>query len=167
MKKILTLSLILIFSLAFSQGKLFIQNYSNYDLVMRVVAGSPTNCHPEAIGSLTFPANTQSLINNFNDAGAYTTGFSVLLSPNANSTFQTIPSGLLTAISPLTQWKFAWFHTRYPGTTNMTPDIDFNMGDSAFPSCPWSPSSLYTAGTLTQAFWFYVASENTTYLVVQ
>lgn len=168
MKKILILSLICIFSLSFSQGKLYIQNYSNYDLVMRVIAGSPTNCVPEAITSMTFPASTQSVINNFNDAAPYTSGWSVVLSPNTNYTDQTIPSGLLTAISPLTRWKFCWFKTKFAGTQNSTQDIDFNMGDnSAFPTCPGMPSSSFVDGNLTDAFWFYVPSENATYLVVQ
>lgn len=167
MKKILILLPVFIFSLSFSQGKLYIQNYSNYDLVMRFIAGNPTNCLPEAATSMNFPANTQDVIDNYNDSAPYTTNWSVRLSPTGNALSQNIPSGLLTTISPLTRWKFCWFRTRYAGTTNLTTDGDFNMGDpSAFPACPLTGSD-FVDEPLSDAFWFYIASENATYLIVQ
>ncbi|ANF52859.1 hypothetical protein A0O34_21085 [Chryseobacterium glaciei] len=167
MKKILILLPVFIFSLSFSQGKLYIQNYSNYDLVMRVVAGNTNNCLPEVVTSMNFPANTQDVIDNFNDSAPYANDWSVRLSPTGNPLSQAVPSGLLTTVSNLTRWKFIWFHTAYPGTTNSTPDVDFNMADpSAFAACPLSGSD-FIDGSLTDAFWFYIASENATYLIIQ
>lgn len=167
MKKILILTLSLMFSLSFSQGKLYINNYTDYDLTMRVAANSPTGCNPSAITSMTFPANTQDTIENFNDSLPYASGWSVRLSYTGNALMQPVPSGLLTTISPLTRWSFAWFQTRYAGTSNQTPDPDFQMGDaSAFPTCGIS-GSTFVDGSLSDAFWFYIPSENATYLVVQ
>jgi hypothetical protein len=168
MKKILTLSSVLASVLFFSQGKLYIQNFSNYDLAMRVVAGSTTNCFPEALASMNFPANTLDVIDNFNDASPYTSGWSVRLSATGAALNQPIPSGLLTTISPLTRWEFAWYQTLYPGTTNSAYDtVNFDMGDpSAFPGCSWN-GSTFIDGSLTDAFWFYIPSENATYLVIQ
>ena len=153
MKKILILLFISVFSFSFSQGYLYIENYSGYDLLMRAIAGNPNNCHPEAVGSLKFPAYTQDVIDNFNDAIPYTDMFSVRLAPTGSATSQYIPSGLLNTISPLTQWKFIWFHT-VDSTGNTTNDIDFNMGDpSFFASCPLG-GVTYEDGALTDAFWF-------------
>ncbi len=168
MKKIFTLSLGLVFSLCFSQGKLYLQNYSNYDLMMRVVGGSTTSCVPEAITSMSFPAATQAVINNYNDAFPYTTGWSVTTTMGTNPIGQTIPSGLLTAISPITRWKFAYYQTQDPVTGSTVYDtVDHNMGDSAaFPYCPWN-SSTFIDGTVTDSFWFYIPSDNATYLVIQ
>lgn len=168
MKKIAILFLSFVFSLSFSQGKLYIQNFSAYDLTMRIVGGSPTNCFPEALGSvITFPAHTQTSFLDYNSMASYAPNWTVRLSYTGNAIPQTAPSGLLTTISPITQWKFCWFHTMDPGTHNLTSDIDFNMGDPAFPSCPWASGVSFVDGTLTDAFWFYVASENATYLVIQ
>lgn len=168
MKKITTLILVLTFSLAFSQGKLYIQNFSAYDLTMRLVGGSPSNCQPEAVGSInTFPAHTQTMFADYNSSASYAPNWSVRLSYTGDPIPQTAPSGLLTSISPITQWKFCWFHTMDPGTHNFTSDINFNMGDPAFPSCPWASGTAFVDGALTDAFWFYVASENATYLVIQ
>lgn len=169
MKKILTLSLVLASALFFSQGKLYLQNFSNYDLAMRVVTGSTTNCLPEAIASMNFPANTLDVIDNFNGAFPYTAGWSVRLSATGGTIYQNAPSGLLTSISPLTRWEFAWYQTLYPGTTNVAYDtVNFNMGDpSAFSTnCAWN-GSTFIDGSLTDAFWFYIPSENATYLVIQ
>lgn len=167
MKKILILTLSLMFSLSFSQGKLYINNYSGYDLTMRLAANSPTGCNPSAIASLTYPANTQDSIVNFNNSLPYIDQWSVRLSYTGNAMTQPVPSGLLTTISPLTRWSFAWFQTRYAGTNNQTPDIDFQMGDpTAFPNCGIS-GSTFVDGSLSDAFWFYIPSENATYLVVQ
>ncbi len=169
MKKILTLTSLLAISFCFSQGKLYIENYSNYDLQMRVIAGNPNNCIPEVGASMNFPASTQDVIENFNDSQPYTTHWSAILTAGGNTYQEYAPnSGLLNTVSPLTRWKFLWYQTVYPGTTNVAYDtVNFNMGEpSAFPNCPLQ-SSPFVDGTLTDAFWFYIPSENATYLVIQ
>ncbi|WP_267402726.1 hypothetical protein [Chryseobacterium sp. GM_Chr_2] len=168
MKKIFTLSLGLAFSFCFSQGKLYLQNYSAYDLTVRIVAGNTTNCLPLASTSIRFPAATEDVIENFNDALPYTTGWSVSLTTGTMPTQVAIPSGLLTAISPLTRWEFAWYQAQDPITGDTVYDtVDHNMADNtAFNNCGWS-GSTFIDGTITDSFWFYIPSENATYLVIQ
>ncbi|WP_312393985.1 hypothetical protein [Chryseobacterium sp.] len=168
MKKIFTLSLGLAFSLCFSQGKLYIQNYSNYNLGMRIVAGNTGSCLPEAVASMDFPAQTQDVIDDFNDAFTYTAGWSVRLSPTGNPSYFTAPNGLLNSISPITRWEFAWYQAQDPITGNTVYDtVDHNMADnSAFPNCAWN-GSTFVDGTVTDSFWFYIPSDNATYLVIQ
>ena len=169
MKKILTLIPLLIFSLSFSQGTLYINNYSDYGLQMRISAASPTNCFPLVYTSMSFPANTQSKISDFNNATPYTNSWSIIFNYNGNIVGQPIPSPVLNTVSPLTQWQECQFMTMDNNNPNQpTDDIRFEMGDpTAFANCAPTSGSTFVDGNLTDAFWFYVPSQNATYLVVQ
>ena len=153
----------------FSQGTLYVQNYSNYELEGRLGARGKQNCFPSAIASYTFPAMTSININTYNNSLPYIDSWSVRLSYTGTSIPQNPPSsGLLTTISPLTQWQFTWFMT-VDANGNQTGD-QFWMGDDAFSSvCSTSPVYDYQHGNNgnTDAYWFYLPSTNETYLVVQ
>jgi len=167
MKKIFLLPLFL-FSIAFfnAQGKLYLQNYSIYDLQMRLVAQHISNCTPEVVGSVSFPAATQEEFDDYSEFPPYATGFGVLLPGATSAIYQAAGSGLLQSLSPITQWKYAWFQTKYAGTTNNTYDIDFHMADPNNLPCSFSGTDSVT-GALTTAFWFTIPSMNATYLVIQ
>jgi len=166
MKKLL-LPLFL-FSIAFfnAQGILYLHNYSGYDLQMRLVAQHVSSCTPAVIGSLDFPANTSAQFDNYSEFPPYANGFTVLLPGAPSAIYQPAGSGLLTSLSPITQWKYAWFNTRYAGTLNNTNDIDFNMADPNNLPCNFSGTD-YVDGALTDAFWFTIPSMNATYLLIQ
>jgi len=158
-----------LFSMAFfnAQGVLYLQNYSGYDLQMRLIAQHVSNCTPEVVGSVSFPANTQEVFNAYINFPPYLMGgFGVLLPGASSGISQPAGSGLLQSLSPITKWKYAWFQTKYAGTTNNTNDIDFNMADPSNLPCSFSGTD-YVDGALTDAFWFTIPSMNATYLVIQ
>ncbi|OCA75953.1 hypothetical protein BBI01_04445 [Chryseobacterium artocarpi] len=136
---------------------------------MRISAASPTSCYPTVNASMSFPANTQAQIANFNSAAPYTDSWAVRFSYNGNYIGQPIPSGILNTVSPLTQWQECQFMTMDNNNPNQpTGDIVFKMGDpTVFANCGQTSGSTFVDGNLTDAFWFYVPSQNATYLVVQ
>ncbi|MDF0720581.1 hypothetical protein P0M11_11290 [Kaistella sp. PBT33-4] len=149
-----------------AQGTLYIENYSNYPFAARIVAGNQQNCTPEAVGSFNFPGNYQVSIPNFNGSLPTVSSWSVRLSPTGNVMMQSPPnSGILNTISGLTRWEFCSLQSLDPNTGQPTNDIDFFMGDPNFSNC-WQGND-FVDGNLTDAFWFYLPTTNTTYLVIQ
>lgn len=172
MKKLLTLSAVLSSALFFAQGKLYLHNFTDYNLAIRVKASNPASCVPAVAASMNFPAQTQDVINNFNDSLPYASYWTAQTTPGGPNIPHDLstqgPSGLLTALSPLTQWNFLYYGARDPITNQPVYDtVNFYMGDpSLFPNCS-EPGSTHIDGTYTEAFWFYMPSENATYLIVQ
>jgi len=168
MKKLLvSLFLFSLVGVINAQGKLYLQNYSVYDLQMRLEAQHITNCTPEIIGSLSFPASTQDIIENYNDSPPFAMSWGVLLPGASSAITQPVPgSGLLTTLSSITQWRYCWFKTFYAGTITATNDVDFTMADPNNLPCSFTGTD-YIDGNLTDAFWFTIPSMNATYLVIQ
>lgn len=168
MKKILTLITVILFSFSFSQGKLYIKNYSDYRLEMRISAASANNCYPYAIASMSFGPHADVEIPDFNSSGPYSTSWAVKFTPTGSPIHQTAPSGILSTISPLTRWNYSDMMTVDPNTNQSTGDPRFKMGDPSFiTSCGYGDGETYVDGNFTDVFWFYIASENATFLVVQ
>jgi len=167
MKKLIFLFAFLSGFVSFAQGPLHIYNYSSYDLVGRLYANSPSNCLPEVFTSYNVPAGHMVDIKSFNLSNLSNPPinvWSVRTSTAAGSTPVAVPSGLLVTMGNLTRWHFYWFTTRYAGTSNQTPDPDFNMGENF---CGGSTSVDYVYGVVTQAKWYYEPATNETTLIVE
>lgn len=135
---------------------------------MRISAASANNCYPYAMASMSFGAHADVAIDNFNATAPYASSWAVRFMPTGAPIEQTAPSGILATISPLTRWNFCDLMTVDPNTNQSTGDPRFIMGDPSFiTSCGYDTGTTSVHGNFTDVFWFYIASENATYLVVQ
>lgn len=167
MKKLFYFIFIMLFSEAYSQGTLYLHNYSNYDIQGRLYSRGNTGCLPEVGTSYEFPANLQTEIKSYNESLPIIDKWSVRTTPTGSISTQYPPnSGLLNVMSSLTRWQFSWFLTK-DNTGTPTGD-QFLMGDDLFSSpCGTSNVNDYHLGNYSEAFWFYLPSTNETYLIIQ
>lgn len=170
MKKIFYLFITLSFYNINAQGKLYIQNYTNYDIIGRIFSRGNSGCYPSVWSSYKLPAGGQVAFDEYNDSAGFIDTWYFKTSANGTINSQSLynppPPNVLTNLSLLTQWQYSWFRTE-DSNGNPTGD-DFWMGDSVFSSpCGVSTVSDYVAGNYSEAFWFYLPTQNETYIIIQ
>lgn len=170
MKKIFYLFIALSFYNVNAQGKLYIQNYTNYDIIGRIFSRGNSVCYPAVWGSYKLPANGQVAFEEYNKSGGFIDTWYVKTTANGTIIPQLLnsppPPNALTTFSSMTQWQYSWFRTE-DSNGNPTGD-DFWMGDDQFSSpCGVSNVNGFQAGNFSQAFWFYLPTQNETYIIVQ
>jgi len=170
MKKILTLSGIIVSSFAFSQGTLIVNNYSPYELRGLVMADNANNagnsCFPRAGNNITVPANAnmgnglQLEYTNYRDQfnsslypmATWNYAFSATNGSQAVSWNDPVfdPAGPL---STTTRWSTIKFQTFYPGTNNNVIGLIGNLSVANNPCQPLMPWYIdYPSGNYAEMF---------------
>jgi len=166
MKKITLLAFMLLGCCTFSQStRLVINNYSSYNLVGRLIAGSPTVANsyliaaPNTPGSYTVPA----LMTDIQYTSFDTSGLSTLPIYNWYLAAGMFPYNdpAVSALVPVSEWATFYFQTKDNAGNSYE---DFRIGNPAISSGIGFTSSSYQLGSYSEAEWFDIGGY--TYLQV-